>query len=92
MFMEISELGKLLQMRGSQGLTRNLGEIVAKTGAFHLDALLTGQHLTGVCTEFSWNGRQRDSCGDLFQDLLEGQGVLFAERKFLAEQRCGRCR
>ncbi len=56
-FMEVPELGKLLQMRDPQGLTRNLREIVAKTGAFHLDALLTGQHVTGLCTEFSWNGR-----------------------------------
>ncbi len=57
--MEVSELGKL-QVRDPQGLTRDLREIVAKTGALHLDALLTGQHATGVCVEFSRNGRQRD--------------------------------
>ena len=89
--MEVSELGKLLQVRDPQGLTRDLREIVAKTGALHLDALLTGQHATGLCVEFSRNGRQRDGCGDLLQDLSEGRGVLFVEREILAEQRCGDC-
>ncbi len=87
--MEVPELGKLLQVRDPQGLTRELGEIVAKTGALHLDALLTGQHVTGLCAEFSRNGRQRDGCGDLLQDLSEGQGVWFVEREILADQRCG---
>ena len=31
-FMEVSELGKLLQVRESQGLTCELRKIVAKTG------------------------------------------------------------
>ena len=87
--MEISELGQLLKMCDPQGLTRDLREIVAKTGALHLDALLTGQHAAGLCAEFSWNGRQRNGYGDLLQDLSEGRGMLFVEREILAEQRRG---
>ena len=56
-FMKVPELGEMLQVRDPQGLTRDLREIVAKPGALHLDALLTGQHVTGVCAEFSRNGR-----------------------------------
>ena len=87
--MEVTELGKLLQMRDPQGLTRDLRKIVAKTDTLHLNALLTGQHTTGLCAEFSWSGRYRNSCGYLFQDLSESGGMLFVEREILAEQRCG---
>ena len=50
-------MGKLLQVGDPQGLTRDLREIVVKPSALHLDALLTGQHATGLCAEFNWNGR-----------------------------------
>ena len=47
--------------------------------------------MTGLRVEFSRNGRQRNGCSDLFQDLSEGRGVRFVEREILAEQRCGDC-
>ena len=85
--MEVPELGKLLQMRDPQGLTRDLRKIVAKAGMLHFDVLLANQHVTGVCVEFSRNGRQRDGGGDLLQDLLEGLGWWAVERAILAGRR-----
>ena len=86
--MEVPELGKL-QVCDPQGLTRDLREIVAKTGALHLDALLTGQHVAGVCVEFSRNGRQRDAAAICSRTCRKAGGCCSLKREILASQRCG---
>jgi hypothetical protein len=87
-FRKISELGQLLKIGNPQGFARHLREVVAKTRALPLDALLTGQRAASVWVEFSWNGRERDSDGDFFPDLSEGRGMLVVKRKTLTGQRC----
>lgn len=51
-FVEVLKLGQLVQMRKPQGLTGEVGGVVAESGLLHLDALLMAQRAAGVLVEF----------------------------------------
>lgn len=86
-FVEVLKLGQLVQMRKPQGLTGEVGGVVAESGLLHLDALLMAQRAAGVLVEFWGSGRQHNRGDDLLQDLPEGRGMRLVERRVLADQR-----
>ena len=59
--MQVPQLWNLLQVRESHSFTRELREIVAKTGTLHFVALLTGEQVTGLGVELSGNRRLQKS-------------------------------